>query len=283
MAHPPRIDAHHHFWRIARGDYDWLTPGMGAPLYRDYTPDDLAPHLHAAGIAHTVVVQAAATEAETAFLLDLAARTPFVAGVVGWLDMEDPAFGTKLDALMRRPKFVGLRPMLQDLEDDAYITRPAVLANLGTLARRNVPFDILVHPRHLRHVAAMLDHVPDLRAVVDHIAKPAIASGAFEGWAADLAAVAVCPGVHCKLSGMVTEAHHRDWTPADLKPYVDHALTVFGPARSMFGSDWPVCLQAAPYARVVATLRELLDTSLTQTERDEIFGANAARFYNLDV
>jgi L-fuconolactonase len=283
MAAAPVIDAHHHFWRVDRGDYHWMSPDMGEPLYRDYLPEDLAPLLRKAGVDATVVVQAAQTEAETAYLLGLAARTPFVAGVVGWLDMEDAGFGTKLDALQRHPKFVGLRPMLQDLADDAYILRPAVVANLKLLAERGVAFDILVHPRHLPHVTRALETAPGLKAVVDHIAKPDIASGAFDGWAEDMAAVAAFPAVHCKLSGMVTEADHRAWKPADLKPYVDRVAALFGLERLMFGSDWPVCLQAGSYAEALQALRAILDGRLAEAERDAVYGLNAVRFYGLSL
>ena len=283
MAAAPVIDAHHHFWQVGRGDYHWMSPEMGEPLYRDYLPDDLAPLLRRAGVDATVVVQAAQTEAETIYLLGLAARTPFVAGVVGWLDMEDAGFCAKLDALQQHSKFVGLRPMLQDLADDAYILRPAVLANLKLLAKRGIAFDILVHPRHLPHVVRALDATPGLRAVVDHIAKPAIASGAFDGWAGDMAAVASFPTVHCKLSGMITEADHRAWKPADLKPYIDHVAGLFGPERLMFGSDWPVCLQAGSYAEALQALRAILDGRLTEAERDAVYGLNAMRFYGLSL
>ncbi|WP_051242643.1 amidohydrolase family protein [Stappia stellulata] len=277
------IDAHHHFWQVGRGDYHWMSPGMGQPLYRDYLPDDLAPLLRKSGVDATVVVQAAQSEAETAFLLDLAARTPFVAGVVGWLDMEDARFGAKLDFLAQQPKFVGLRPMLQDLADDGYILRPKALANLKRLAECGIAFDILVHPRHLPKVLRAMETVPDLKAVVDHIAKPDIASGAFDGWAADMTALASLPNVHCKLSGMITEAEHRTWKPSDLKPYIDHVTGLFGPARLMFGSDWPVCLQAGSYAETLQALRAVLDGRLSDAERDAVYGLNAVRFYGLAV
>ncbi|MFX3680151.1 amidohydrolase family protein [Oceaniradius stylonematis] len=281
MAAAPVIDAHHHFWQVRRGDYHWMAPGMGEPLHRDFMPEDLAPLLRKAGVDATVVVQAAQTEAETAFLLELAAQTPFVAGVVGWLDMDEAGFGAKLDLLARQPKFVGLRPMLQDLADDAYIVRPAVLANLKLLAERGIAFDILACPRHLPHVVRALEAVPGLKAVIDHIAKPDIASGAFDGWAVNVASVASFPNVHCKLSGMITEADHRLWRPKDLEPYVDHVVGLFGPDRLMFGSDWPVCLQAGSYAEALQALRAILDGRLTEAARDAVYGLNALRFYDL--
>jgi len=277
------VDAHHHFWRVDRGDYGWLSPELGEPLYRDYLPADLAPLLRRAGVDRTVLVQAAPTEAETAFLLDLAGRTDFVAGVVGWLDLEDPAFEVKLDGWMKHPKFVGLRPMLQDLDDDAYILRPGAIAALRAVAERGVAFDFLTFPRHLGNVAEALEAVPTLRATIDHISKPDIASGAFEPWARDLARVAAFPGVHCKLSGMITEARHDAWSPGDLRPYVEHVLKAFGPERLMFGSDWPVCLLAGSYAEAFNALRAVLDPLLSGARQAGVYGGNAIRFYRLSV
>lgn len=283
MKSDPVIDAHHHLWRIDRGDYSWMSPDMGEPLYRDYLPGDLAPLLRRAGVDKTVVVQAADSDAETEFLLDLADVTEFVAGVVGWLDMEDTAFEKKLDALVGRPKFVGLRPMLQDLADDAYIVRPKVLASLAALAERGVAFDFLIFPRHLRHVADALSAVPSLRGVIDHLSKPPIATGPMDGWADDLKRVAAFPSVSCKVSGMITEAKHDAWRPSDLGPYVDHVLASFGPDRMIFGSDWPVCLLAGSYSEALNALRSQLDKHLTPNQCAAVYGGNAARFYRLKL
>ena len=275
------IDSHHHFWRVERGDYHWMPDG--GVLRRDYLPEDLHPLLRRAGVDRTVLVQAAQTEAETHFLLDLAAETDFVAGVVGWLDFEDERFGDKLEQLRGHPKFVGLRPMLQDLADDAWILRPRVMDNLRRVEALDLPFDILTYPRHLPHVLAALDRLPRLRAVVDHVSKPPIAAGRLAGWAEDIAAVAAHPNVSCKLSGMVTEADHANWKPADLAPFVRHVFAAFGEDRVMFGSDWPVCLLAAGYAEVLNALRTLLDPDLNADGIDNLFGGNAAAFYKLGV
>jgi L-fuconolactonase len=276
------VDAHHHFWDPARGDYHWMSPDVPV-LARPYGPDDMAPLLRRAGVDRTVLVQAAQTEAETAYLLELAARTPFVAGVVGWLDFEDPAFEDKLVRLKAQPKLVGLRPMLQDLADDAYILRPAVLANLERLVAHDLAFDVLSFPRHLPHVRRALAGLPKLRAVVDHVSKPPIASGELAGWAEEMAAIAGLPNVHCKLSGMVTEAQLDAWRPADLAPFVQHVLAVFGPKRVMFGSDWPVCLRAASYAEVMNALRGIVGPGLDAAATARVFGGNAIAFYKLEV
>lgn len=273
------VDSHQHFWRVARGDYGWMGEHV-SPLLRDFMPDDLAPLMRRAGIARTILVQAAETEAETDFLLEVAARTEFVAGVVGWLDMESDAFPERLAHHRKNPLLVGLRPMLQDHDDDRFILRPRVLDNLRRVAESGLAFDILVLPRHLPHVAEALARVPALRAVVDHLAKPPVATGALDPWRADLAALAAFPGVSCKVSGLVTEAR-ADWSLADLVPYVDHAAACFGEDRLLFGSDWPVATLAATYGEVAHAARALLGTRFGPAAMAKIFGGNAMRVYGL--
>jgi L-fuconolactonase len=274
---PSAIDSHQHFWRVERGDYGWMGDHV-KPLLRDFMPGDLEPLLRRAGIDRTILVQAAETEAETDFLLEIAARTPFVAGVVGWLDMDADGFAERLAHYRANPYFVGLRPMLQDLDDDAFILRPRVLDNLRRVADSGLAFDILTFPRHLPHVAKALEAVPGLRAVVDHLSKPPIATGDLDPWAADIAAVAAFPNVSCKVSGMVTEAR-TDWTLDDLAPYVDHVAECFGADRLLFGSDWPVATLAAEYGEVAHAARALLGRRFGPDEMAKVFGGNAARFY----
>lgn len=273
------IDSHQHFWKVSRGDYGWLDESV-APILRDFLPDDLRPLLARAGIDRTILVQAAETEAETDFLLEIAAETDFVAGVVGWLDMDDPGFPERLAHYRRNPLFVGLRPMLQGLADDAFVLRPRVLDHLKLVAEADLAFDILTFPRHLPHVAKALEAVPGLRAVIDHVSKPAIAAGTLDPWRGDLALLAAFPNVSCKVSGMVTEAG-EDWRLADLRPYVDHVAALFGEDRLMFGSDWPVALLAAPYGEVAHAARALLGAHFGPAGMAKIFGANAARFYRV--
>lgn len=275
------IDAHHHLWKIARGDYHWMTPAMPL-LARDYLIEDLQPHLRKAGVARTLLIQAAATEAESDFLLELASRTDFIAGVTGWLDLADPGFPQRLAHYRRHPKFVAVRPMLQDLNDDAWILGPAVLENLRHLAELKFPFEFLTFPRHLPHVLRALEQTPGLHAVIDHLSKPPIASGALEPWASLMKRVADFPGVHCKLSGMVTEADHARWSPDSLAPYVDHVVDVFGADRLLFGSDWPVCRLAAEYGEVVNALRTVLSVRLGPQAIEKVFRCNAERFYGLE-
>jgi L-fuconolactonase len=272
------VDAHHHFWTVARGDYHWLA---GAPkiLHRDYLAAEFVLLIRRFGISKTILVQAAATVAETEFLLDIADVTSSVSGVVGWLDFESDAFEATLTKLMERPKLVGLRPMLQDLDDDHYILRPRVLRNLQVLAETGLCFDILTFPRHLKSVAAMLSQVKNLRAVVDHLSKPAIASGALEPWRADISRIADFENVHCKISGMVTEADPLAWSVADLKPFVHHVAACFGKERLMFGSDWPVCTVAASYAEVLASTILALPPEIGFDSG--VFGRNALAFYRI--
>ena len=273
------LDSHQHFWKVDRGDYDWMGPHV-QPLLRDFMPDHLRPDMRRAGITHTIVVQAAQTEAETDFLLKLAEETDFIAGVIGWLDLDAPNFAERLDHYLKNPLFRGVRPMLQDLPDDAFILRPQVLNSLKYMAARSVPLDILTFTRHLPFVAGALRQVPDLRAVVDHISKPAIASGILDPWRAYMADIATFPHVSCKISGMVTEAGAA-WSPENFQPYVDHVAAQFGAERLMFGSDWPVCTLAASYAEVNHLARALLERHFGPDDMDKIFKSNGARFYGL--
>jgi len=276
----PRVDAHQHFWSVARGDYFWLSPASG-PLYRDFGPEDLAPLREAAGIESTVLVQAAQTEAETHFMLDIAARTTWIAGVVGWTDFEAPDAPDRIAALVAHPKLVGLRPMIQDIPDDAWMLKPELAPAFRSLQQAELAFDALVYPRHLGNLLQLLGRYPDLRVVIDHCAKPQIRDGAFEPWATEMSRLARETGALCKLSGLVTEAA-PNWTVGDLKPYVDHVLEAFGPRRLIWGSDWPVATLASSYGDWLSAA-ETLTGDLAPAERQAVFGANAVRFYRLDA
>lgn len=259
-----------------------MTPDVPV-LYRDYLPTDLRPSLQRHHIGKTVLVQAAQTVAETDFLLDVAAAEDSIAGVVGWLDLEDPQFIEQFDRYRENPKFVGLRPMLQDLADDRWILRPKVLAALQYIAAADFPFEFLVFPRHLSFVLETLNRIPQLRATIDHLAKPEIRARKLEPWRDWIAQAAQHPGLYCKISGIVTEADHRSWTIEDLRPYVEHVVECFGFDRLMFGSDWPVCLQAASYDQVIAAVKQILSQKLDESAERKLFGENAVRFYKLDV
>lgn len=285
MAEPTRpavIDGHQHFWRLSRGDYDWITPDL-AVLRRDYLPGDLAPLLKDTGVDGTVLVQAAATEAETSFMLDLAGENAFVRGVVGWVDMEALDAPDRVAALACNPRLRGIRPMIQDIPDPEWMLRPALVPAFDAVAGLGLAFDALVKPVHLKPLLRLLERHTGLRAVVDHGAKPAIREGieggAFDAWAADMAAIARETPALCKLSGLVTEAA-PGWSVETLRPYVDRLIELFGPHRLIWGSDWPVLNLNGDYAGWHRTSLALL-SGLGEEERAAVLGGNAIRFYEL--
>ena len=271
-----RIDAHQHVWQTARGDYGWLTPASGM-LWRDHMPPDLAPLLARHGIDRTILVQAAPTEAETLFMLDVAARTDFVAGVVGWTDFTAQDATAAIARLAADPLLVGLRPMVQDIADPDWIAMASLAPAFAAMIAHSLVFDALVLPQHLKPLLTMLDRHPELAVIVDHGAKPQIRAQNLDPWRADMAAIASRPNTACKLSGLVTEAA-SDWTIDDIKPVFAHLLATFGPSRLIWGSDWPVVTLAASYGRWFETATALC-AALTDTERADIFGNNAARLY----
>ncbi len=273
-----RIDAHQHFWDPARGDYGWLTADLPA-LFKPFGPEDLAPHLAAHDISGTVLVQAAPSLAETEYLLDIASRTPFVRGVVGWIDFEEPEQRDALERLARHPLLKGLRPMIQDMADPDWMLRPALDWAFKALIAHDLAFDALVLPKHLANLRILIDRYPDLRVVIDHGAKPQIKDGAFEPWAGNIARLARETNAFCKCSGLVTEAR-ADWTPADLSPYLEHLLGSFGPERLIFGSDWPVLTMAGDYSDWFDTVNQAI-RHWTQQQQAAVLGGNASRFYRL--
>jgi L-fuconolactonase len=270
------VDAHQHFWSLSRGDYGWLTPESGS-IYRDFGPTDLLPLLKESGIDRTVVVQAAPTEAETRYLLDVAAATPYVAAVVGWVDLTTRNAPDRLAALAANTLLRGVRPMLQDLPDPAWILGRELRPGLAAMAELGLRLDALVKPQHLRPLLTFLDRNPDLAVVIDHGAKPAIRSGTLGTWAREMREIARETSAYCKLSGLVTEAK-ADWRMEDLEYCISHLLDCFGPDRLMWGSDWPVVELSGGYRRWREAAHACLST-ISTVERDLIFGANAARFY----
>lgn len=276
MKSPPRIDSHQHFWRLARGDYGWLTPAL-KPIHRDFEPADLAPHLAEHGIAATILVQAAPTEAETRFLLETAAATPFVAGVVGWADFEAPDAPARIAALAADPLLLGLRPMVQDIADPNWLARPDLAPAFAALKAHGLVFDALVKPAQIPALLTLLERETELPVVIDHGAKPDLTGADLSAWRAGIAALAARPNTVCKLSGLVTEAP-PGWREATLAPAVAQLLACFGPQRLLWGSDWPVATLRASYDQWLATA-ERLTATLSEAERAAIFGGNAARIY----
>jgi L-fuconolactonase len=274
-----RIDAHQHFWRLDRGDYGWLTPQDHPRIARDFSPGDLAPLLAAARIDKTVLVQAAPTDAETQFLLQIAEGSSFVAGVVGWTDFEAPDAAARIARLCAHPRLLGLRPMVQDIADDEWLLRPDLARAFEAMQRGDLCFDALIKPRHLPALAEFLERYPNLSVVIDHAAKPDIAHAGLDMWATYIRHIAKSTRAYCKLSGLATEAG-PGWSAATLKLYVDVLLESFGPARLMWGSDWPVLNEAGDYASWLAAC-ETLTKHLSASDRQAVFGGTAAKFYGI--
>lgn len=275
---PQRIDAHVHFWQLVRGDYHWMTPELDK-LYRDFAPADLKPLLNAADVDAVVLVQAAATVMETRFMLDIARETPFVAGVVGWVEMEDRNAATTLNGLCADPHFKGIRPMIHDIADADWMLRPLLKPAFKAVIDHGLAFDCLVKPPHLENLHRLLTGLPELRAVIDHCAKPAITADAFQPWARDMKRLAADTSAYCKLSGLITEAG-PGWTVDQLRPYFEHIYDCFGAHRIIWGSDWPVLTQTASYDDWQRTATALC-ASLSAAEKTNIFGLNATRFYRI--
>lgn len=273
-----RVDAHQHFWHIADRRGAWPPPAL-ASIHRDFVPGDLAPLLCGHGVASTVLVQSMPNEDDTLFMLDLAKRHSFISGVVGWADLKGADAPARIAALAHDPLLKGLRPMLQDEDDERWIDDAALAPAVEAMLHHRLSFDALVLPHHLPALLAFARRHPALPIVIDHGAKPAIAAGELEPWRRDIAALARLPQVYCKLSGLVTEAGEA-WSVDQLRPYTGHILDAFGSRRVIWGSDWPVLNLAADYGQWIAASEALL-AELSSAERDDIFGLNAVRFYRL--
>lgn len=272
-----RIDAHQHFWRVERNDYGWLTPEL-TTLYQDFEPDDLTPLLSQHNIDGTVLVQAAPTIEETLFLLQLSDQYECIKGVVGWVNFDDEDAPQHIAELAKHPKLVGIRPMIQDIEDTDWMLSPAVFKTLQSLSQHQLVFDALVKPKHLQNLKHLIDQHPNLNVVINHGAKPNIKDNELDTWRNDLSVFRDYSKVSCKLSGLVTEAD-SDWKVEDLSPYIDTLFDTFGENRILWGSDWPVSLLASSYTKWFDTV----DRYLTQNDlsKAKVFGGNAVRVYNL--
>jgi len=274
-----RIDAHHHLWRYAIEEYGWITQNMGV-LARDFLPEDLRPELLASGTLGSIAVQARQTLEETTWLLRLADEFAFIRGVVGWAPVASPDFPAVLERLQDSQKLKGLRHVIQDEPDEDFMHRQDFNAGVALLKQYGMVYDILIFERHLPAAASFVDRHPAQVFVLDHIAKPRIADRKLEPWRTNICELARRENVYCKLSGMVTEAHWKNWSPADLQPYFDVVLQAFGPKRLMAGSDWPVCLLATTYQTWFSTVREFI-RPLSLTEREMILGGVAGEVYSL--
>jgi L-fuconolactonase len=278
------IDAHHHVWDLARRPQTWLAGDDMAPIRRSFGLADLTPAASAAGVRRTILVQVLADPAETREFLALAEGSDLVAGVVGWADLTSTAISEELAALRCGPggeRLAGIRHLVQGEPDPWWLRRADVLRGLRAVADAGLAYDLLIGPHQMAAALAAVRAVPGLTFVLDHAAKPDIRSGQREPWAGLLGQLAAEPNVYCKLSGLVTEADTAQWTIEDLRPYAERVLAAFGPGRVMFGSDWPVCLLAASYARVAGTARQLT-AELSPGERAAVLSGTALRAYRLD-
>jgi len=276
-AAPGAIDAHQHFWRYDRSAYGWIPEGSA--LARDQLPADLRPELDRAGIAGCIAVQARQSEEETRWLLDLAEANPWIAGVVGWVDLRAGNVADRLEAL-RHPRLVGFRHVVQDEPDPDFLLGDAFIAGVRAVLAADLTYDLLVYARQADRIPEFLDRTGEGRFVLDHGAKPDIAGGGWQPWADTIAGIARRPNIWCKISGLVTEADHAHWSEAGIERYLDHLLAAFGPERLIYGSDWPVCRLAADYAQVRGLARNFVARACT-AHADAIFGGNARRAYKL--
>ena len=279
------VDSHQHFWNLDEVYYEWLVPGYG-PIYRTFEPSELAPQLAAAGIDRTVLVQSACNFEDTESMLAHAAEQEWIGAVVGWVPLYAHKLAEKaLDRFMANPWFKGVRHLNHDESDPDWLVRPEVIDGLKILEERGLTYDVVaVHPLHLGHVPALAAACPDLKMVVDHLAKPPIASGDYAAWKDDMKAAAQFPNVYAKVSGLNTAAEWETWTAADLVESIGFSIEVFGAQRLMFGSDWPVAVLAGDYAKVWNETNVALDELGVQgSHRAAILGDTAAAFYRIEA
>ncbi|MFJ7043460.1 amidohydrolase family protein [Streptomyces sp. NPDC101112] len=279
------VDAHHHVWDLSVRDQDWITGPELAPLRRDFSLADLEPEARAAGVTATVLVQTVTVAEETPEFLALAAGSDLVAGVVGWTDLTSPEVADTLAALREGPggeHLMGIRHQVQGEPDPRWLTRPDVLRGLAAVADAGLVYDLLVKPHQLPAAVEAARRLPGLTFVLDHLAKPPVASGELEPWAGEIRRLAALPNTVCKLSGLVTEADWGTWRVADLQPYAATVLDAFGPARLMFGSDWPVCRLASDYREVLDTAERLV-SGLSPAEHRDVYAGCAVRTYGLRI
>lgn len=280
---PVVVDTHQHFYDPAQGEYPWLDASAFEPVRRPFAPSDLEPELASEGVDGTVLVQTWSSREETERFLQLAAVTPWVLGVVGWVDLTAPDVADQI-AILREgvggDRLVGIRHQVHDEADPDWLERLDVARGLAAVEAAGLVYDLLIRPIHLRIATRVAQRFERLRFVVDHLAKPDIRSGEREPWSADLHEISRCPNVFCKASGLVTEADWQAWKRDDIAPYVTETVEHFGADRVMFGSDWPVCLVAATYGEVVSIVMDAA-ADLGAGVRAEVMGGTAIACYGL--
>ncbi|MFL2665113.1 MAG: amidohydrolase family protein [Dehalococcoidia bacterium] len=273
-----KIDSHQHFWEIDRFDYSWMD--KDSPLRKNFLPRDLHKIIEENDVDKTIIVQAVPSIEETFWLLEIAEQYDFIAGVVGWVDLTDKKIELSLDKLQKNQYLKGIRHLWETDNDPEWIINSGGVRGLEVIAERNLTFDFLARPRNLIFIPKIMSLVPNLKAVLDHIGKPEISNKKIQPWLNDIRKISSIDNVFCKLSGMITEADHLSWEIDDLRPYVHHVLSLFGPDRIMYGSDWPVATLAGDYKDVKNSISEIL-TELDVTSKKKIFGENAKKFYKI--
>ena len=275
----PRIDSHQHFWKFDAVRDSWINDEM-AVIQRDFLPQDLKPVLDQNGFTGSVVVQSDQSEAENEFQLNNAAKNDFIKGVVGWVDLRSSSVEKRLSHYSQFEKMKGFRHVLQGEKDRAFMLQPSFMNGISLLKKYNFTYDILIFPDQLQHSLELIKAFPEQPFVIDHIAKPYIKDKKIDDWRKDIKAIAEQENVYCKISGMVTEADWKQWKKEDLTSYIDTVVEAFGINRIMYGSDWPVCLVAGSYEKVVGVVKNYF-ASFSTTEQELFFGGNAVTFYNL--
>lgn len=275
-----RIDSHQHFWKFDPVRDSWINADMSV-IQRDFLPEHLKPVLEQNGIDGCVTVQSDQSEAENEFQLDNAAQHDFIKGIVGWVDLRSPSVEARLSYYSRFGKMKGFRHVLQGEKDRAFMLQPSFMNGISLLKKYNFTYDILVLPDQLKFSLELVKAFPDQLFVIDHIAKPYIKDKKTGEWKKDMEAIAKYENVFCKISGMITEADWKLWKKGDLTPYIDTVVEAFGTNRIMYGSDWPVCMVAGSYEKVIGIVNGYF-SSFSRTEQELFFGGNAIKFYNLN-
>jgi len=274
-----RIDAHQHFWKFDPVKDDWIDDTM-LKIRKDFLPDDLYPHLNTSKIDGCIAVQADQSEQETEFLLNCAAENNFIKGVIGWLNLRDPAIAQRIDYFSKNQLLKGLRHIVQAEKDDWFMLGDDFQNGISCLKKYDLVYEILIKSSQLPAAIELVKNFPEQKFVLDHLAKPLIRANELQPWATHIQTLAKFPNVSCKISGMVTEADWNSWQPDNFKKYLDTVFDCFGTSRLMFGSDWPVCLLAASYKQVILIIEDYLK-DVTADEQKLVMGQNAIQFYNL--
>jgi L-fuconolactonase len=277
------IDSHQHFWNLDKVKYPWLTSEYG-PIYRTIEAPELEPQLREVGVDKTVIVQAMDSYEDTNYMLETASKYDWVGGIVGWVPLNNPdEAGKRLAEFTKNSVFKGVRHLIHEEKDPDWILQDSVIEGLRILASFGMTFDVVaVFPNHLKHVPTIAEKVPNLKMVLDHLAKPPIKDKQWEPWTTQLQEVAKYPQVYAKLSGLNTAADWETWSANDLKPYIDFAVETFGANRLMFGSDWPVALLAGDYAKVWTEANKAI-ADYTKEAKADILGGTAAEFYRIGL